>query len=65
MRDHLRFTRDLIRLRRDLPSLRSDNVHAFYCSDSDRVIAYHRWREGTGDDVVVVASFSETTWTRL
>jgi 1,4-alpha-glucan branching enzyme len=26
------------------------------------VIAYHRWREGTGDDVVVVASFSETTW---
>jgi 1,4-alpha-glucan branching enzyme len=62
LRDHLRFTRDLIRLRRDLPGLRSDNVHAFYCSDKDRVIAYHRWREGTGDDVVVVASFSETTW---
>jgi 1,4-alpha-glucan branching enzyme len=62
MRAHLRFTRDLIRLRRDLPGLRSDNVHAFYCSDKDRVIAYHRWREATGDDVVVVASFSETTW---
>jgi 1,4-alpha-glucan branching enzyme len=27
------------------------------------VIAYHRWREGSGDDVVVVASFAETTWT--
>ena len=64
MRDHLRFTRDLIRLRRDLPALRSDNVHAFYQSDSDRVIAYHRWREGSGDDVIVVASFSEATWTR-
>src|SRR6476646_9489459 len=50
MRDHLRFTRDLIRLRRDLPALHSDNVHAFYQSDSDRVIAYHRWREGIGDD---------------
>ena len=63
MRDHLRFTRDLIRLRRDLPALRSDNVHAFYHSDQDRVIAYHRWCEGTGDDVIVVASFAETTWT--
>jgi len=63
MRDHLRFTKDLIRLRRDLPALRGDNVHAFYQSDRDRVIAYHRWREGTGDDVIVVASFAETTWT--
>jgi 1,4-alpha-glucan branching enzyme len=63
MRDHLRFTRDLIRLRRDLPALRSDNVHAFYQSDQDRVMAYHRWREGTGDDVIVVASFAETTRT--
>jgi len=26
------------------------------------VIAYHRWREGTGNDVIVVASFAETTW---
>jgi hypothetical protein len=34
MRDHLRFTKDLIRLRRDLPALRSDNVHAFYQSDT-------------------------------
>ena len=62
MRDHLRFTRDLIRLRRDLPALRGDNVRAFHHSDPDRVIAYHRWREGTGDDVIVVASFAETTW---
>jgi 1,4-alpha-glucan branching enzyme len=63
MRDHLRFTKDLVHLRRDLPALRSDNVHAFYQSNNDRVIAYHRWREGTGDDVIVVASFAETTWT--
>jgi 1,4-alpha-glucan branching enzyme len=63
LRDHLRFTKDLIRLRRDLPALRSDNVRAFHVSDHDRVIAYHRWREATGDDVIVVASFAETTWT--
>jgi 1,4-alpha-glucan branching enzyme len=61
-RDHLRFTKDLIRLRRDLPALRGDNVRAFYCSDHDRVIAFQRWREGSGDDVIVVASFAETTW---
>jgi 1,4-alpha-glucan branching enzyme len=62
MRDHLRFTKDLIRLRRELPALRGDSVRAFFCSDRDRVIAYHRWREGSGDDVIVVASFAETTW---
>ncbi|HZC96824.1 MAG TPA: alpha amylase C-terminal domain-containing protein, partial [Bradyrhizobium sp.] len=61
MRDHLRFTRDLIHLRRQLPALRSDNVHTFYCSDQDRVMAYHRWREASGDDVLVVASFAEAT----
>lgn len=63
MRDHLRFTRDLIHLRRDLPALRGDNVHAYYHSDPDRVIAYHRWRDGSGDDVIVVASFAEATST--
>jgi 1,4-alpha-glucan branching enzyme len=62
MRDHLQFTKDLIGLRRELPALRGDNVRVFFCSDHDRVIAYHRWREGSGDDVIVVASFAETTW---
>ena len=62
LRDHLRFTRDLIQVRRALPALRGDNVHAFYCSDTDRVLAYHRWREGSGDDVVVVVSFAEATF---
>jgi 1,4-alpha-glucan branching enzyme len=61
MRDHLRLTRDLIHLRHELPALRGDNVHAFYCSDEDRVLAYHRWRDGTGDDVIVVVSFAEMT----
>jgi 1,4-alpha-glucan branching enzyme len=62
MQDHLRFTRDLIRLRREQVALRSDNVNAFYRSDNDRVLAYHRWLEGTGQDVIVVASFAEHTW---
>ena len=62
MTDHLRFTRDLIHLRRNLPALRGDTVHAFYRSDSDRILAYHRWLEGRGEDVIVVASFAERTW---
>jgi 1,4-alpha-glucan branching enzyme len=61
MRDHLHFTRDLITLRRSLPALRGDNVRAFYCSDADRVLAFHRWLEGSGDDVVVVVSLAEAT----
>jgi 1,4-alpha-glucan branching enzyme len=62
MSDHLRFTRDLIHLRKNLPALRGDEVHAYYQSDNDRVLAFHRWLEGTGQDVIVVASFAEHTW---
>jgi 1,4-alpha-glucan branching enzyme len=61
MSDHLRFTRDLIRLRRTLPALRGDAVRAFYQSDGDRVLAYHRWLEDAGQDVIVVASLAEGT----
>jgi len=60
--DHLRFTQDLIRLRANQPALRGDNLNPFYCSDHDRVLAFHRWLEGIGHDVIVVASFAESTW---
>jgi 1,4-alpha-glucan branching enzyme len=62
--DHLRFSQDLLRLRRDQPAIRSDMVHAYYCNNQDRVLAFHRWLEGTGQDVIVVASLAESTfWT--
>ena len=48
MGDHLRFTQDLIRLRWNQPALRGDNVNAFHVHDQNRVIAFHRWLEGTG-----------------
>jgi 1,4-alpha-glucan branching enzyme len=60
--DHLRFAQDLIRLRTNQPALRGDKVNPFYCSDHDRVLAFHRWLEGIGQDVIVVASFAESTW---
>jgi 1,4-alpha-glucan branching enzyme len=62
MRDFLRMTQDLVRLRQALPALRGDAVTAYYVSDSDRVLAFHRWVESVGLDVVVVASLFETTY---
>jgi 1,4-alpha-glucan branching enzyme len=62
MPDHLRFTQDLLRLRQSQPALRGDNVNPFYSSDADRVLAFHRWLDGTGQDVIVVATFAEGTW---
>lgn len=62
MRDHLRFTQDAVWLRRTQPGLRGEGLNAFYTSDADRVIAFHRWVVGQGNDVVVVATLSETTW---
>jgi len=62
MVNHLRFTQDLIRLRWSQPALRGDNVSPFHVSDVNRVLAFHRWLEGVGADVVVVATLSDTTW---
>jgi 1,4-alpha-glucan branching enzyme len=62
MVDHLRFTQDLIRLRWNQPALRGENVNAFHVHDQNRVIAFQRWLDGTGNDVIVVATLSETTW---
>ncbi len=62
MVNHLRFTQDLIRLRWNQPALRGDNVNPFHVHDQNRVIAFHRWLEGTGNDVIVVATLAEDTW---
>jgi 1,4-alpha-glucan branching enzyme len=60
--DHLRFTQDLTRLRWNQPALRGDNVNPFHVHNQNRVIAYHRWLEGSGQDVIVVATLAEATW---
>lgn len=60
--NHLRFTQDLIRLRWNYPALRGDNVNPFHVHNQNRVIAFHRWLEGRGQDVIVVATLAENTW---
>jgi 1,4-alpha-glucan branching enzyme len=61
MSDHLHFVRDLIALRRSHRALTSDSIRVFHVHNDNRVLAFHRWVEGEGDDVVVVANFREET----
>jgi 1,4-alpha-glucan branching enzyme len=62
MVDHLRFTRELIALRRHQPALRGEGVNVFHVHNANRVIAFQRWVQGVGRDVVVVASLNESTF---
>lgn len=54
MQDHLRFTRELIRLRRQHPGLRGQGFRVVHVHDRNRVLAFHRWVEAEGHDVIVV-----------
>jgi 1,4-alpha-glucan branching enzyme len=62
MQGHLQFTRDLVRLRRRYRALRGEPIHVFVSRDLDRILAFHRWIDGEGRDVVVVASLNESTF---
>jgi 1,4-alpha-glucan branching enzyme len=61
MIDFHRFTRDLIWLRRKHPALRGEGVRTLSMENPSRVLAFQRWVEGVGRDVVVVASLNEST----
>jgi 1,4-alpha-glucan branching enzyme len=60
MSDQLRFTQDFIRLRWLQPALRGQSINPFYSNNTDRVLAFHRWIDGEGLDVVVVASLNDS-----
>jgi 1,4-alpha-glucan branching enzyme len=62
MRDFLAFTTDLCWLRRRRPALRGEGCNAYYSHNADRVLCCHRWIEGEGRDVIIVASLNESTW---
>ncbi|GAC1447988.1 MAG: alpha-amylase family glycosyl hydrolase [Isosphaeraceae bacterium] len=61
MQDFLRFSRELGWLRRRHPALRGEGINPYYSHNDDRVIALHRWVEGVGRDLIVVATLSEST----
>jgi 1,4-alpha-glucan branching enzyme len=60
--DFLHCARDIIALRRRLPALRGPNCNPYHVHNENRVLAHHRWLEGTGDDVVIVASLNDSTF---
>lgn len=61
MRDFLRFAQDLIQLRRRYPAICGEGIRIPQVHNHDRVIVVHRWLEGEGRDLVVVASLNEAT----
>lgn len=60
-RDFLRFLTDLIQIRRSRPALRASGARVSRADNFDRVIVLHRWIEGKGLDVVVIANLAEQT----
>jgi 1,4-alpha-glucan branching enzyme len=55
MADHVRFVRELLACRRNSPGLRGQGFRVVHAHDQNRVFAFHRWVEGEGHDVMVVA----------
>jgi 1,4-alpha-glucan branching enzyme len=55
MLDHVRFTGELLAMRRNTPGLRGQGFRAVHAHDQNRVLVFHRWVEGAGHDVIVVA----------
>jgi len=62
MQDFYRFMQELVALRKRHPALRSERCRVSVVRDNDRVLVMHRWLEGIGRDVIVIASFNERTF---
>ena len=58
----VRLFSDLSRLRRNLDSetggLRGQHIDVYHINEQDKVIAYRRWDEESGDEVLVIVNFS-------
>jgi 1,4-alpha-glucan branching enzyme len=59
----LQFYTDMVTLRKSTPGLCGPNLNVFEANPNTKILAYHRWNQGSGiDDVIVVANFSDTTF---
>jgi hypothetical protein len=59
MQDYLHFCRDLVWLRRNNASLKSEALRVGTRNSVDRVMSIHRWIEGVGADLLLVANLQE------
>jgi 1,4-alpha-glucan branching enzyme len=62
MSDFLRFARELIGLRKNQPALRGEGCNIIHVHNQNRVLAFQRWVQNSGQDVIIVATLSEGTW---
>jgi 1,4-alpha-glucan branching enzyme len=62
MIDFLRFTQELFGIRNQLPALRGSGFNDYHVHNDNRILAFHRWVEGEGKDVVVIVSLNESTF---
>lgn len=58
------FMEQLVWLRRNEPALRGETLNVLHQNANGRVLAFHRWLEGSGQDIVVVASLNHFTFDR-
>jgi len=62
MADFLRFSQDLFELRSRLPALKATGLNIFHVHNDNRVLAFHRWVEGQGKDVVIIINLNDSTY---
>ena len=62
MVDFHRFVTELIAVRRSHPALRGNRLNVFHRWAPTRVLAFHRWLDGDGQDVVVVVSLNDNAF---
>lgn len=57
------FYHDMVLLRKSTQGLCGSGLNVFHVDPTSKVLAWHRWDQGSGaDDVVVVANFSDTSF---
>ena len=61
MIDFHRYTRELVWSRRKHPALRGEGAACVVKDDFHRIVAFQRWVDGVGRDVMIVASLNEGT----
>jgi 1,4-alpha-glucan branching enzyme len=59
MQDFREFMKAIVRLRKTHRALTGPEINVFHVDNAARVIAFHRWVAGSGEDVVVVGTLSE------
>jgi len=59
---HLQFVQATCRIRREQPALRGERLNVVHVHNANRVLAFHRWIDGQGADVMIITSLNDKTY---